>query len=92
MKEKTSSIFQKEILLQAFKGSFTRLNPITLLRNPVMLIVEIGAVITTIITIIYIFTGARLPVQPPDHNLALVHGPFRKLRRSHSRKPGKSPG
>ena len=59
MKEKTSSIFQKEILLQAFKGSFTRLNPITLLRNPVMLIVEIGAVITTTITVIYIFSGVN---------------------------------
>ena len=58
MKEKTSSIFQKDILLQAFKGSFARLNPLTLLRNPVMLIVEIGAVITTVQTIIYIATGA----------------------------------
>jgi len=59
MKEKTSSIFQKEILLQAFKGSFARLNPITLLRNPVMLIVEIGAVITTVQTIINIYTGVN---------------------------------
>lgn len=58
MKEKTSSIFQKEILIQALKGSFTRLNPITLLKNPVMLIVEIGAVITTVQTIINIITGA----------------------------------
>jgi K+-transporting ATPase ATPase B chain len=30
------SIFQKKILLEAFKGSFSRLNPIKLLNNPVM--------------------------------------------------------
>jgi potassium-transporting ATPase ATP-binding subunit len=58
MKEKNSSIFQKDILLPSFKGSFVRLNPIILLRNPVMLIVEIGAVITTLQTIINIVIGS----------------------------------
>jgi len=42
MEVKTSGIFQRKILIGAFKGSFTRLNPLKLLRNPVMLIVEIG--------------------------------------------------
>lgn len=57
MKEKTSGIFQKDILTEALKGSIARLNPITLLRNPVMLIVEIGAVITTLQTIFNMVTG-----------------------------------
>ena len=57
MNEKVSSVFQKEILLESFKGSVTRLNPIKLLRNPVMLIVEIGAIITTLQTIFNIISG-----------------------------------
>jgi K+-transporting ATPase ATPase B chain len=57
MKVKTSGIFQKKILFGAFKGAFTRLNPLKLLRNPVMLIVELGAIITTILTIYNIYIG-----------------------------------
>jgi K+-transporting ATPase ATPase B chain len=57
METKKSSIFQRKILMGALKGSFSRLNPLKLLRNPVMLIVEIGAIITTILTVYNIFTG-----------------------------------
>ena len=57
--EKSSSIFEPKTMLEAFKGSFTRLNPITLLRNPVILVVEIGAIITTVITVISIFGGGN---------------------------------
>ena len=43
--EKSKSIFDPKTLLEAFKGSFKRLNPIVLLRNPVILIVEMGALL-----------------------------------------------
>lgn len=59
MKVEKSSIFQKKILIGAFKGAFTRLNPLKLLKNPVMLIVEVGAIITTMLTIYNICTGAN---------------------------------
>ncbi len=59
MKDKGQGIFQKKILLQALKGSFTRLNPITLIRNPVMLVVEIGAIISTILTVLNISNGTH---------------------------------
>jgi len=59
MKNKKTTIFEPKTMLEAFKGSFTRLNPITLLRNPVILVVEIGAVITTLITISSIFGGGN---------------------------------
>lgn len=49
--QETSSIFEPKTMLEAFKGSFTRLNPIILLRNPVILVVELGAIITTLICI-----------------------------------------
>ncbi len=45
------------ILLNAFKESFIRLNPFILRRNIVMLTVEVGAIITTIITIVNIRAG-----------------------------------
>jgi K+-transporting ATPase ATPase B chain len=43
------SIFTREIVLAAIKDSFLKLDPRTLFRNPVMFIVEIGSVITTVI-------------------------------------------
>jgi K+-transporting ATPase ATPase B chain len=54
-----TSIFQRKIILNSLKGSLIRLNPITLIRNPVMFIVGIGALITSILTIINIYTGVN---------------------------------
>jgi K+-transporting ATPase ATPase B chain len=36
-----------EILKRAFRDAFVKLNPLTLLKNPVMFVVEVGAAITT---------------------------------------------
>lgn len=52
--EKMKHIDWKPILLDALKESFIRLNPLIMIRNIVMFVVEIGAVITTFITIINI--------------------------------------
>lgn len=57
MKVEKSSIFQRKILVESFKGSFTRLNPLKLLKNPVMFVVEIGALMATVLTILSIFSG-----------------------------------
>lgn len=48
MKKVEKSIFSKEFILPAIKESFLKLNPKYLLNNPVMLSVEIGAIITSI--------------------------------------------
>lgn len=45
------SIWKWYFIKDALKESFNKLNPFTLWRNPVMLIVEIGSTITTFITI-----------------------------------------
>jgi len=45
------SIWDVKLFLLAFKESFIKLNPFTLLRNPVMFVVEIGSILTTIVTI-----------------------------------------
>lgn len=54
---KDSSIFKPEFMKEAIKGSFVKLNPVSMLRSPVMFIVEIGSVITTAITIYSIIKG-----------------------------------
>ncbi len=49
MTRTSQSIFTREIVLAAIRDSFLKLDPRTLFRNPVMFIVEIGSVITTLI-------------------------------------------
>jgi len=52
-----SSIFKPEFMKEAIKGSIVKLNPVSMLRSPVMFIVEIGSVITSVITIYNIIKG-----------------------------------
>jgi potassium-transporting ATPase ATP-binding subunit len=47
MTAKALSIFDREILSQAIVESFKKLNPIDMLKNPVMFVTEVGAAITT---------------------------------------------
>src|SRR3974390_226918 len=51
-------LFDPEIVKRAVKASFAKLNPLTLLKNPVMFVVEVGAALTTIFLIRDMFTGA----------------------------------
>lgn len=54
---KDSSIFKPEFMKEAIKGSIVKLNPVSMLRSPVMFVVEIGSAITTAITIYSIIKG-----------------------------------
>lgn len=45
------SLWDTKLLLLASKESFIKLNPFTLIRNPVMFVVEVGSILTTIVTI-----------------------------------------
>lgn len=51
-------LFAPEIVRRATIASFQKLNPITLLKNPVMFVVEVGAAITTVFLIRNIFVSA----------------------------------
>jgi potassium-transporting ATPase ATP-binding subunit len=51
-------LFDREIVNRAVWASFGKLNPITLLKNPVMFVVEVGAAITTVFLVRDIFIGA----------------------------------
>jgi potassium-transporting ATPase ATP-binding subunit len=41
-------LFDREIVRRAVKASFGKLNPATLIKNPVMFVVEVGAALTTV--------------------------------------------
>ena len=47
-KTKNITIFEPELLRRALLESVKKLNPLSLWRNPVMFLVELGSIITTI--------------------------------------------
>jgi K+-transporting ATPase ATPase B chain len=51
-------LFDPEIAGRAFKESFIKLNPMTLMKNPVIFVVEVGAALTTVFLLRDLFTGA----------------------------------
>ena len=51
-------LFDREIVKRAIRASPGKLNPVTLMKNPVMFVVEVGATLTTLFLIRDIFTGA----------------------------------
>jgi K+-transporting ATPase ATPase B chain len=51
-------LFDPEIVRRAVKGSFGKLNPVTLMKNPVMFVVEVGAALTTVFVVRDIAVGA----------------------------------
>ena len=55
----TSSLWQSDLMKQAIKDSIPKLDPRTLWRNPVMFAVEMGAILTTMITARDIIAGGN---------------------------------
>src|SRR5271157_1522711 len=52
-------LFDPPIVRKAIQASFGKLNPVTLWKNPVMFVVEVGAVITTFFMFRDVFVGVR---------------------------------
>ncbi|HVE16798.1 MAG TPA: HAD-IC family P-type ATPase, partial [Chthoniobacterales bacterium] len=55
MASKSHSIFDPSIIVPSIGESFKKLNPLHMVRNPVMFVTEVGAVITTVL----LFTGGQ---------------------------------
>jgi K+-transporting ATPase ATPase B chain len=51
-------LFDRELTGRALKQSLVKLNPVSLVKNPVMFVVEVGAALTTVYLIRDAFTGA----------------------------------
>lgn len=56
---RSRALFDREILARATSASFGKLNPITLLNNPVMFVVEVGAALTTLFLVRDAVTGVH---------------------------------
>ncbi|MBP7515976.1 MAG: potassium-transporting ATPase subunit KdpB [Flavobacteriales bacterium] len=56
MSTKTTSLFPRELVREAFTQSFVKLAPRTMLRNPVMFTVEIGTLIMLLVTLYTAFS------------------------------------
>src|ERR1035437_8437858 len=57
MEKRNMNLFTREIAVQALKDSFIKLNPAVLLKNPVIFIVGIGALMTTVVVFADIFNS-----------------------------------
>lgn len=58
MKNQDASLFQKDMMSEAFKESFVKLNPKLMFRNPVMFTVEIGTFVMLLVCI-WIWAGEK---------------------------------
>ena len=87
-------LFDPEIVGSATTASFVKLNPVTLMKNPVMFVVEVGAALTTVFLVRDICQRARTGIgfSIPDRAVAVVHGAVRELRRSHGGSARQGPG
>lgn len=56
-RQRSKKIWSPSIILPAIKGAFVRLNPGMLINNPVMLTVEIGSLIVTVIAVSGFLSG-----------------------------------
>jgi K+-transporting ATPase ATPase B chain len=56
-KNPKNNLFTREITIQALRDSFIKLNPVSLVKNPVIFIVGIGALMTTVVVATDILAG-----------------------------------
>ncbi len=93
MARTATALLAPDILVPALGSAFAKLDPRALVRNPVMFVVEVVALLTTVLFLRDLATGAgghRLLL--PDRALALVHPALRQLRRSRRRGPRQGAG
>ena len=78
-----AALTDPKIIVPAIGSAFAKLDPRTLVKNPVMFVVEVVAALATVLFIRDITSGgAKSRLRVPDHRLALVHDPVRELCRS----------
>ena len=79
---------------QRRRRASSKLNPRTMVRNPVMFIVEVGSVLTTVLFFRDLGSSDRQRerVRRPGRRVAVVHRAVRQLRRGDGRGPGQGAG
>ena len=83
----------RRIVRQAIVDPFTKLDPRVQIKNPVMFIVEVGSLLTTIVFVQELAERHRpAALHRPGRVLALVHRALRQLRRGDGRRPRQGAG
>jgi K+-transporting ATPase ATPase B chain len=59
MKSQNTSLFQKDLVNEALKHAFIKLNPKVMFRNPVMFTVEIGTAVMLAVTVYTLVSGDK---------------------------------
>ena len=83
-KKSKRSLWDMKIVRRAAWDSLVKLHPVTMMRNPVMFVVEVGSVVTTVLLILE-RARRRVRIQSADHAVAVVHGAVRELCRGDGR-------
>ena len=86
-----SSLFEGELVRIAFFRSFAMLNPKTMMRNPVMFVTEIGALLTTLTFVIDALSGSPSIAYTRAVNLILwATAVFANFAEARAEAPGKA--
>ena len=88
-----SALLDPKIVMPAIGSAFVKLDPRTLIKNPVMFVLEIVTALTTVILVRDLVTGrGQHRLRIPDRRLAVVHGAVCQLRRGRRRGPRQGAG
>ena len=84
----------RELYRRAIVDSFVKLDPRGMVKNPVMFVVEVGSVLTTVLWVQALAGHGEAPAGFILRGLALavVHGALRQFRRGHGRRARQGPG
>ena len=88
-----ASLLDPAILLPALPEMFRKLDPRPMIKNPVMFVVEVVTVLTTVLLVRDLATGAGgIGFSAPDRRVALGHAPVREPGRGRGRGPRQGAG
>ena len=77
--QQPTSLFQRDLVMEAIKQSFVKLDPRIMVRNPVMFTVEVGTAVMLVVSLWLLFSGdasqGSLGNNITIFLLLLLHGP-----------------
>ncbi|WP_019122384.1 potassium-transporting ATPase subunit KdpB [Brevibacillus massiliensis] len=59
MKPQRKKLLSRDMVIQAVKDSFIKLNPVTMMKNPVMFVVEVGTFVVLLMTLLPGYFGTQ---------------------------------
>ena len=83
-----STLFDSKIVVPAIGHAFVKLDPRKLAKNPVMFVLEIVTLLTTVLLVRSLIAGSpQNRIRVADRGVALVYCPIREFRRSGGGRP-----